>query len=404
MGKALLSCWALFLSVGVMLAGNGLLWTTIGVQAPAAGFSDLAISLIMACYYVGQLCGSLLMPRLVARVGHIRACAVTSGLATAAPLIHALSIDPVTWAAMRWLTGLSFAGLYVIAESWLNDRATNATRGALLAVYMIAQLVGFASGQAGGAPFPTDALTPFLLVGVMLAIATVPVLLTAAPAPEFRTARPVRLGGLFRIVPLAVVGIPGIGMAHGAFYGLGTTWADAAGLGSAGAATFMALASVGGIVLQFPLGALSDRLDRRLMLALVTGAAALAAIVTGVAVLSGSGYAFAAVLVLGGLTGAVYPLLVAHANDRVTPEERVGLGGTTVLLYGSGAATGPLFVYAGQGMLHLLAFPITVAALHALVGGYAAWRLARNRGPERRDRFVAIAPGAPPVPEPAART
>ncbi len=402
---ALLSCWALLTTMGLMLVGNGMLVTLIGLRAPAEGFSTGTIGIVMAGYYTGMLLGSFVVPRLIARTGHVRILATAAVLYGAGAIAHVLVVDPIAWTLLRFLVGTGSAAIYIVVESWLNDRASNATRGVLLGVYSIVQLGGFAAGQAAIGIVDPLAAEPFLWAALIVTVGALPILLSTMPAPPPPAPRVADPAGLARVAPLAAYGAVAVGMLQGAFYALGTTWADARGLGASGAAIFMALASVGGIVFQFPFGALSDRIDRRIVLAIVAFACSGTGLLLGAAIGAGPGLAQLAGFVMGGLSAVLYTLIVAHANDRVSAEERVPLSGGLILLYGAGAvAGGPV---AAQAIEQLGGFglPLTVAVLGGGIGAYALWRRRRQAAPDEKEGFVpVVAPSAPLPGDPAETT
>lgn len=394
--RAVLSCWPLLATTGLMLVGNGALVTLIGLRAPLEGFSTGTIGIVMAGYYVGMLGGAALVPRLIARIGPVRTLATAAILYTVGSTMHVLLIDPVSWTLLRVLVGAGSSALYIVVESWLNDRTTNATRGILLSVYSVVQLGGFAIGQAATGVVDLRAASPFLWTAIVMAIGALPLLLSNLPPPSAAAPRSADPRGLLRVAPLAAVGCVLVGLSQGAFYSMGVTWADAQGLGAAGAAIFMALASVGGIAFQFPVGALSDRMDRRIMIAIVSfgtaGLALLLGVVIGVSVVAAQAVAF----VLGGLLGVAWPLLLSHAYDRFTPADRVSMGGALILIFGAGAILGgPIAAQAierigGPGL------PLTLAVLGAALGAYALWRIARREPASAPEGFAPAAPGARP--------
>lgn len=396
--RAILSCWPLLATVALMLVGNGALVTLIGLRAPIEGFSTGTIGIVMAGYYTGMLLGAAFVPRLIARIGPVRTLATAAILYAVGATLHVLLVDPVSWTLLRVIVGIGSSALYVVVESWLNDRATNATRGTLLSAYSVVQLGGFAIGQAAtGVPDLREA-SGFLWAAIVMAIGALPLLLSSLPPPPAPAPRAADPRGLLRVAPLAAVGCVLVGLSQGAFYSMGVTWADAQGLGPAGAAIFMSLASVGGIVFQFPVGALSDRMDRRIMIAIVSfgtaGAAVLLGAVIGVSVLAAQVVGF----VMGGLLGVAWPLLLSHAYDRFTPANRVSMGGALILVFGGGAIVGGPLAAQAIELLGGIGLTLTLAVLGALLGCYALWRIARREPAAEPEGFVPAAPGARPDP------
>ena len=260
---------ALLLGIALLMLGHGLQGTLLGVRANLEQFSATAIGLVMSGYYAGLLVGSLRVPVLVARVGHVRVFAALLSLGSTTILIQAMFVDPVTWFLMRLLTGYCFAGAFIVAESWLNGSASNEKRGQLLSLYMVVQMGFMAAGQ-----FLLNLADPkgfdlFILVSVLISIAAVPMLLTAVAAPTVSAPRKIGLLGLYRLSPLGVVGIAAVGMANGGLYAMGPVFGNEEGLSVAAISVFMASVILGGVVLQVPIGRLSDRVDRRWVIAAV---------------------------------------------------------------------------------------------------------------------------------------
>ncbi len=396
--SAVAAAWALLLGIGLMMLGNGLQGTLLGIRALMEGFSTPVTGLVMTGYYIGFLAGSVLAPRIVERVGHIRVFAALAAIASAAVLLHPLYIDPWFWGAMRLATGFSYAGLYVVAESWLNDRATNETRGKILSVYMIVMLSGLALGQLllnFGDPGGFDL---FILISVLVSLALVPISLTAASAPDFQAPTPVGLLELYRISPLGVLGGLGVGISQGTVFGIGAVYARISGMSTAETSLFMALIVIGGIVLQWPIGWLSDIFDRRRVIAVVTFIAAATAIAGALLPLPLWGVMVVA-LIFGGVNLPMYSLCGAHINDHLAPAQMVGASSGLVLVTGLGAVVGPGIASAAMAYTAPAAFFWWLAAIHAAIGVFAIWRMTR-RAPVPMDEqgaFVAMPPRASPM-------
>ena len=378
MTTALRTTWALFLGIALIMLANGLQGTLLGVRASMEGFPTAVTGLVMSGYFMGFLAGSLIAPPLVRQVGHIRVFAALASLVSTAILVHALQVDPVTWLAMRFVTGFASAGLYVVAESWLNDRADNATRGQLLALYMIVTLVAQGAGQFLLNAADPGGATLFIVGSILVSLSLIPLLLSASPAPDF--AAPERLGlrALYRLSPLAVFACLGVGLSLSTLWGLAAVHAEAIGLTIPEITLYTGSLFLGAIVLQWPLGWLSDRFDRRSILTLVTLCAALAA---GLAWL-GAGTSFEAnvgfMVVIGGLGMPSYSICVAYANDRLTPAQMVAASATLYFVFGIGASLGPL---AGGSLMALLgpsAFYLAIALPNAAVAVFALYRMARS--------------------------
>ena len=265
--------WALLVGVGFIMLGNGLQGTLLGLRATMEGFPTFVTGVMMSGYFVGIFIGSVFAPRLVRRVGHIRVFAALASTASIAILIHSLYVDPITWTVMRLITGISYAGLYVVTESWLNDRAGNETRGKLLSVYMLITTLGLGAGQfLLNLADPRDA-DLFILVSVVVSFGLIPMLLTARPAPAFEISGKMTLRILFKASPLAVISNALTGVAHGTIFGLGAVYARQKGFDNELVSIFMACFLFGGLLFQWPLGLWSDRVDRRKMIIAMAGVA-----------------------------------------------------------------------------------------------------------------------------------
>ena len=342
--SAITTSWALLLGFGVLMVGDGLQGTLLAVRASLEQFPIEITGLIMSVFSVGFLAGSLLAPRIVERVGHIRVFAALASIASAAILVHAVFVNPITWAGLRLISGFCFAGIYVVAESWLNDRATNETRGQLLSVYMVISYVGVALGQLLLNVADPLGYGLFILGSVCISIALVPLLLSAGPAPHFETLSPINIKELFQISPLGVVGALCEGTSTAAFFAMGPVYASVIGYSLSEVSFFMTAGVIGCVLLQWPVGHFSDRYDRRLVLTLTTFAAA------GVAVMGASATSLslleqlALIALFGGLSLPLYSVCIAHPNDFLEPHEMVAASGGLVLASGIGAVIGPLAV------------------------------------------------------------
>ncbi len=378
MRSVVASSWALFLGFAILMLGDGLQGTLLAVRASLEAFPTAATGAIMSTFYVGFLGGSLTAPRIVERVGHIRTFAALASLASAAILIHSLFVTPLTWAALRLFSGFCFAGLYVVTESWLNDRATNQTRGQLLSIYMLITYLGVGAGQLLLNLADPREHALFILTSVLISVAVVPLLLSARPAPSFETVSRVSLRQLYRISPLGVVGAAGTGMATAAFFGMGPVYAQSIGLSVARISLFMSAAIAGCLLLQWPIGHHSDRLDRRGVLTVVTALAAAAAVLAIPAARESSLWLLVLVAVFGGLSLPMYALCIAHANDFLEPEQMVAASGALVLASGVGAILGPVSASAVMTWFGADGFFWCLAVIHALLGLFAIYRMARR--------------------------
>jgi MFS family permease len=391
--------WALLLGIALLMLGHGLQGTLLGVRANLAGFSTAVTGLVMSGYYLGMLIGAFRAPVLVARVGHVRVFAALLSLASAAVLFHALFVEPVAWFLMRLLTGYCFAGAFIVAESWLNGAASNATRGRILSLYMVVQLGGLAAGQFLLNLADPGGFALFVLVSVLISVAAVPMLLTASAAPVVASPRDFGLLDLYRLSPLGVVGIVGVGMGQGGLFGMGSVFAAELGLSLPSISTFMAAIVAGGVVFQVPLGRLSDRVDRRWVITIVALLTSFAALPFALRTGWSPAALFAGFFVIGGLTLPLYALCVAHTNDFLSPEQMVGASGALILGYGVGASAGPTVAAAVMQGVGPTGLALFILVVHAGVGLFALFRMTR-RAPapvEERGAFVPLPSQPSPV-------
>lgn len=336
---------ALLAGVGIMTLGYGFLGTLLAVRMTVEGFATFTSGLVMAAYFLGLVVGSLTAAKAVRAVGHIRVFAAFASLFSAATLLHVFIIDPWLWGGLRLVEGYCMAGLFLCVESWLNDRATNRTRGAVLSLYMITTYLFGGLAQFLLTLGTVEGFFLFAVTSVLASLALVPVALSRAPAPALPEPRVFGLRRLIGISPVGIAGCLVAGLTSGAFYGLGPRFGALTGLDSVGIAAFMGFSIFGGLLFQVPLGRLSDRFDRRkvivvvgLMLAAV--GAAMAVVVLGPTEPS-AGHLLL-VLPFGGMLFAIYPLSLAHANDHIDPRDFVAASGGLILAFSVGATIGPI--------------------------------------------------------------
>lgn len=392
--SAITGTWPLLLGMGVLMLGAGLQSTLLGLRATLEGFPTLVIGIIMSCYYVGYLLGTVVAPPLLRQIGHIRVFATLAAVASVAILVQGCFVNPWAWSAMRLVSGLCFAGIYVVAESWLNHRASQANRGRLFAVYMLVLYVGL-----GAAQFllvlsnPLDA-TPFMLVSVLISLAMVPIAVSAQQMPERAMPRKVRLSDLYRNSPLGVVGITVSGLISAIIFSMGPVYARLSGLETKSVATFMAVSILAAVATQYPVGRLSDRMDRRTVIA---GVCTLAMIVAG-SIVAFPEMPHAVFLTLAALFSGfaltLYCLCVSHVNDKLEPAQMVASSSTLLLLNGGAAAVGPLLAGSLITAFGPRAYFATLATLTGALAVYDLWRKSQRRAvpPSQKSPFIRAQP------------
>ena len=344
MNSAKRSITTLLIGSAAMFMGNGLLQTLVPIRAQLEGFSTTTIGLIGTAYFAGFAVGCLFGPGAVKRVGHIRTFAGFAALASAVTLAYPLAVDPIVWCALRGLTGLCLAVLYMVIESWLNDQSSNEVRGSVLSIYVIVTNLVTIGGQLAVNLYEPKAAALFSLVAMMIALSLVPLSLTTAAAPKPIAHAEQSIVRLFRLSPTGFVGCLVVGSVEGAFWSLGPVFAQGRHLGVFEVTLFMGAFVAGGTISQWPLGRASDKVDRRYV---ITGCC-LGTVCTGLAlafVELGSPLAtFALALLHGAFMIPLYALLLAHANDYAPNERLVEVSSSLLLVYATGAVIGPLAV------------------------------------------------------------
>lgn len=380
----------LLLSTVMLLMGVGLLHTLMALRGEALGFSVAMIGTLSAAYYAGFLVGTYTVPRMVHRIGQIRAFAFCSTLLVVSVLVQALGAVYGLWLAMRVLQGLLLVGLYVIIESWLNAAADPRHRSTLFSIYMMLNLGASALAQQL-LRVPGEGFVLFSVVAILFAMASLPVIDMRQQQPRLHAMPRVQLGRFFRLVPTALVSALIAGLVLGALWGLLPIYAAAQGLDAAAVGTYVSVAIVGGVLLQWPLGHFADRVDRRLALAAISAVAAVAALAQLLLPAGGPATALALIFAFGGMAFSLYPIAVAHLVDYLERDELMSASSSLLLVNGVGAAVGPLaaglLMNRGQPWLLFAWF----FALSALLAAYALYRfMRRRRDVSAQDHFVPL--------------
>jgi len=394
--RAISTTWPLLLGMGVLMLGAGLQSTLLGLRATLEGFPTLVTGAVMSCYYVGYVSGTVIAPPLLRQIGHIRVFAALAAIAAVAILVQGCFVNPWVWGAMRLISGVCFAGIYVVAESWLNDRASRANRGRLLAVYMLVLYVGLGAAQFLLILSNPNTPTPFMLVSVLISLAMVPIVVSAQQMPERAMPGKVRLRDLYRDTPLGVVAIIVSGVISSIIFSMGPVYARLSGLKTHNIATFMAVSILSAVVTQYPIGRLSDRMDRRTVIA---GICAFAMLVAG-AIVAFPALPHAAFLALSALFSGfaltLYSLSVSHVNDKLEPAQMVAASSALLLLNGSAAAIGPVLAGSLMSAFGPPAYFATLAALTGTLAIFDLWRKTRRRPvpPSQKGPFIGAQPRA----------
>ena len=384
--------WALFLGFGLLMVGNGLNGSLIGVRSRLEGFGVAVTGVIMAGYFAGFLLGPPTVVRMIPSVGHIRVFAGLASVASSAVLIHSITVSPFAWTAMRFVFGFCAAGLYVVIESWLNEMSPPSRRGRTLAIYMIVSMGGMAIGQLLLSTADPAGFTLFVVASVLVSMSLVPIALAAtATPPPIRLPERVTTRELADLVPTGAVGAFMNGAAVGVLLGMGAVYATASGLSLDRTALFLAAPMIGAIVFQWPVGWISDRVPRRGVIFVVAAAAAVVAAVLALIPADNPGV-LALMLLLGGATFPLYSLVVSYTLDWTPAGKIVAMSGALVRLSGAGAIAGPLLAAGLMALIDDSFFFWTMVATNGAIAAYVAYRIAaRDALPiERQRRFIIV--------------
>lgn len=385
--------WALFVGMFMLMVGNGLQGTLLGLRGEAEGFSTFSLSIVMSAYFLGFLFSSRYTPELIRRVGHVRVFAALGSMVSAVLIAYPLLIDPWAWTIGRVIIGFCFCGVYITAESWLNDASSNENRGKALSLYMIVQMAGIVFAQWIVSQGDVSGYILFIIPSILVSLAFAPVLLSVRPMPAFDTAKPMKLRDLITASPLACVGMFMLGGVFSAQFGMSAVYGSRVGLTVGEISFFISAIYVSALVLQYPIGWLSDRMDRRRLIVWISllGAAGsmIAFLVPGyfvLIVISGA--------IVGGMSNPLYALVIAYANDYLEKEDMAAASGGLLFINGVGAIAGPLIVGFMMDTIGNNGFWLYTAILMALIGFYGIYR-ATQRSREDYETETASVPYAP---------
>lgn len=377
--QVLSSAWALLLGMGLLMVGNGLQGTLLGVRGQIEGFTTLEMSFVMSAYFIGFLGGSRMAPELIRRVGHVRVFAALASFISAVMILYPAFANPVAWWVGRVIIGFCFSGVYVTAESWLNNAADNANRGKALSLYMIVQMIGVVSAQGLLLLGDPSGYETFVIASVIISISFAPILLSISPTPAFETAKPMSLRKILTISPLGCVGMFLLGGVFSSQFGMTAVYGAQAGLSLAQISAFVAMFYLGAMLCQYPLGWLSDRMDRRLLILFVALGGGVGSMI---GMLFGDDYMmllFAAFLI-GGLSNPLYSLLIAHTNDFLEHDDMAAASGGLVFINGLGAIAGPLITgwLMGADVLGPRGLFLFMGTLLFVLAAYAGYRATKR--------------------------
>lgn len=395
MSSVMRSSWPLLLGILLLMVGNGMQGTLLGIRGGIEGIPTSQMSVVMAAYFGGFLLGSLVAPRMIQSVGHVRVFAALGSLISAVLVLYAVAPDWIFWSVMRFLIGFSFCGVYITAESWLNASATNKTRGQALAAYMIVQMLGIIIAQLLLNTGDPAGFLLFIIPSVLVSLSFTPILLSAQPAPAFETIKRMSFGRLYRASPLGCIGIFLMGGVFSAMFGMSSVWGSAKGLSVRDISIFVAAIYAGGLLLQFPIGWLSDRMDRRKLVLALSVAGTLVVVAT-VALQPGIMWLTVAGALIGGVANPVYGLLLAYTNDYLDQSDMAAASAGLLFINGLGSMAGPLITGWLMGLIGPDGFWVYMGVLMAALSAYAGWRMTRRAALPTADQgnYAVVTPSA----------
>jgi MFS family permease len=412
MVNALRSVFSLLLGAGLMALGVGLLGLLLPIRMGLEGVAPQIAGYVMSAYYAGFVAGSFMAQRIIGQVGHIRAFAAFAAILTAAVMVHALIFNIPVWGLMRAAVGFCMAGLYAVIESWLNVRSPNELRGRVLSMYTLTIYISSGVGQLAINLDDTAGLELFCLGALLTSLSLVPVVMTRVAGPELGNIKTMSLAGLYKASPLGTVATAGAGLVSGSLYALGAVYGTQIGLTVFENSVFMGAPIIGGFLLQWPIGRLSDKFDRRTVLFGVLMSTVGASILLGAFAFAEGSFLLLATanLLLGGFLATIYPTAVAHAFDYIDRSQMVAANSGMLLAWAVGATAGPLVAssFMAVGPAGLFVFIAGVAITLAI---YTRWRMSRRaaKPADEQSKFVpvpstsaiagALDPRADPLPE-----
>lgn len=396
--QVLSSAWALLLGMGLLMVGNGMQGTLLGIRGEIEGFSTLQMSFVMSAYFVGFLGGSRMAPEMIRRVGHVRVFAALGSFISAVMILYPTFADPIAWSIGRVVIGFCFSGVYVTAESWLNNAATNENRGKALSLYMIVQTSGIVAAQGLLLTADPSGFVLFVIPSVLISISFAPILLSISPTPAFDTTKPMTLRQLFAISPLGCVGMFLLGGVFSAQFGMAPVYGAEAGLSVAQISMFVAMFFVGSVVAQYPIGWISDRMDRRKLVLIVSSVGVIGSLM-GMTLGASFYLLLVSAFVVGGMSNPLYSLLMAHTNDYLELEDMAAASGGLIFINGLGAIAGPLITGWIMGQMGPGGFYLFTGALFVMLAVYASYRMTQRPAIPIEDTasYAAVSPTSSPV-------
>ena len=389
--KVLKSSWALFAGYFILMVAHGYQGNLIGVRSVIEDFNFIATGALMSGYFVGYFAGANTIPKLVGKVGHIRVFAAFASMASLSILIHAVFVNPVTWTFGRFVTGFSIVAIFIVMESWLNDRANNRTRGQLLSIYMFITLVGISLGTLLLNFSSPEKYEPFILISLLLSLALIPILLTKRKAPKFKKLGFIDIMGLYKTSPLATVSMFCTGIIHSALFSLGAVYAAAMNFTIFEISLLLFLITISGGIFQWPIGYYSDKSDRRMIIIFCTFFAAIFCflaifasgtslenmyLATSVGVDKIMFFTYASLY--AGMAIPLFTLNLAYVNDYISKEKFVAAGGGMQIIFGMGSMAGPFICSLLMSKYGTNGFFVHLLFFHFIIGAFGLYRITKR--------------------------
>ncbi|MFY0679827.1 MAG: MFS transporter [Thalassovita sp.] len=396
--QILSSAWPLFLGLLMLMVGNGLQGTLLGVRGGIEGFSTFEMSIVMSAYFAGFLGGSRMAPEMIRRVGHVRVFAALASLISAVLILYPTYANPWVWTVGRVLIGFCFSGVYVTAESWINNEASNENRGKALSLYMIVQMTGIVTAQGLLLVADPSGFVLFVIPSVLVSISFAPILLSISPTPAFDSTAPMSIKELLRLSPLGCAGMFLLGGVFAAQFGMAAVYGGEAGLSLVEISTFVASFYIGAVLLQYPLGWISDRMDRRILILVVAAIGGLGGFV-GMTMGHSFSVLLVAAFVIGGTSNPLYSLLLAYTNDYLNNEDMAAASGGMIFINGVGAVSGPIITGWVMGFMGPPGYFLIIAILMSAMAAYAGYRMTQRPAISVEDTttYTPVMPAATPV-------
>ena len=405
MYKTLKNNWALFIGFAILATAHGFQGNLLGVRAVIEEFNYLAVGALFSGYFLGYFIGAFYCPKLINSVGHIRTFSAFASLASLSALIHVTFVNPYVWIFGRFLTGFSMIAIFIVTESWLNDRATNRNRGQILSLYMIITYVAFATGNLLLNVSSPTKYEPFILISVLFSIALVPILLAKKKPPKFKKTASMNIKELYRISPFGSFAMLCTGFIYSAVLTLASVYAANMNLTIYEISILLTLIVAAGAIFQWPIGYISDRMDRRKV---IIASGILAIIFCMLAILfSGTSFSnaftqnltkfnyfsttlektklFLSITLMAGMTLTFFPIILAYVNDNITKEKFVAAGSGLNIVFGVGAIFGPILCSITMQLLGANGFFVYIILFLTLMVIFGLYRITRSEYEENPD-------------------